>query len=46
MGRSVFNGENNERRTTTRMRTAGRPKFDISRDQLVYLIDGVQDLVK
>jgi hypothetical protein len=42
MERSVFNGENNERRTTTRMRTAGRPKFDISRDQLVYLIDGVQ----
>ena len=47
MERSVFNGENNERRTTRRMRTAGRPKFDISRDQLVYLIiDGVQDLVK
>jgi hypothetical protein len=46
MERSVFNGENNERRTTRRIRTAARPKFDISRDQLVYLIDGVQDLVK
>ena len=35
---SVFNAENNER-GTTRMPTAGRPKFDISRDQLVYLIE-------
>jgi hypothetical protein len=46
MERSVFNGENNERRTRRRMRTARRPKFDISGEQSVYLIDVVQDLVK
>ncbi len=36
---SVFDGENNKRVTTTGMPTAGRPKFDISRDQLVYPIE-------
>jgi hypothetical protein len=42
MERSVFNGENDEPRTATRMPvliTPGRPKFHICRDQLVYLIE-------
>ncbi len=36
---SVYDGESNERETTTGMPTAGRYKFDISRDQLVHLIE-------
>ena len=36
---SVFDGECSEREVRTRMPTARRPKFDISKDQLVYLIE-------